>query len=138
MKLARCSTLAVIIMLVSMLAAATGTAADSPKPVIIKFPAFSLSPGEKIAGITVKTSEGHLMTGCMPGRWRCDYRGSLIHCFSLHPQYAVGMTGLLPEIIVRDLMSGKSNLSIEASVEYLDDNGKEYSKEFNSSDLIIK
>ena len=127
-----------VTVLASMFLASTVTAADYATPVIIKFPAFSLSPGQKVAGVTVKTSQGRLYTGCLPGRWRCEYGGSSIHCFSLHPQYAVALTGLLPEIIVRDISGSGSQLAIEASIEYLDDNGKGYSKEFNSSDLIIK
>jgi hypothetical protein len=132
------SFLLIVTVLATIFIADMGTAADYAAPVSIRFPAFSLSPGEKITGITVHTSQGRLFTGCLPGRWGCEYKGSLIHCFSLHPQYAIALTGLLPEIIVRDISGSGSQLAIEASIEYLDDNGKGYSKEFKTSELIVK
>ncbi len=130
------------LVLVFLLAASLGVAfADNTgqgRPVSIRFPAFSLNPGEKISGMTVKTSKGRLITGCLPRRWSCEHRGNVLHCYSLHPSYAIALTGLLPEIIVRDISDSGGQLTIEASIEYIDADGKEYSKEFKESDLIVK
>ncbi len=104
----------------------------------IRFPAFSLSPGEKVSGVKVKTSQGRLVHSCLPGRWRCEYKGNTIHCFSLHQSHAITLTGRLPELIVMDIPAGAGQLTIEASVQMLSGDGNEYSKEFRESELIIK
>jgi hypothetical protein len=104
----------------------------------VKFPAFSLNPGEKIAGIKVRSSYGQIIHSCLPGRWRCEYQENNIHCFCLHQSHAIALTSLLPELFVRNIPSSVYQLSIEATVEYLTDDGKEYSKEFREGDLIIK
>ena len=104
----------------------------------IRFPAFSLSPGDKVAGIKVKTSRGRIFTSCLPGRWRCEHQGNSIHCYALHPTHAVALTGLLPEIIIRDVPGNASKPSIEASVECLDGSGREFSREFREDELIVK
>ncbi len=135
-------SLLTIMVLVFLITVSLGVAfADNTgqgRPVSIRFPAFSLSPGEKISGITLKTSKGRLVNGCLPRRWSCEHRDNVLHCFCLHPSYAIALTGLLPEIIVRDIPNSGGQLTIEASIEYLDGDGKEYSKEFNAADLIIK
>jgi hypothetical protein len=116
-------------------------AADNPglgRSLSIRFPAFSLSPGEKVSGIKMKTSHGYLRSSCLPGRWTCEYQGNTVHCFSLHQSYAVALTGLLPELFIRDIPSSARQLVIEASVELLGDDGREYSREFRESELIIK
>ena len=104
----------------------------------VRFPAFSLSPGEKIAGFKVRSSHGHIIYSCLPGRWRCERDGNTLHCFSLHQTHAIALTGLLPELFIRNIPDRVSQLSLEVSLEYLDDNGKEYSKEFREGELIIK
>jgi len=107
-------------------------------PLSIRFPAFSLSPGERVSGITVKTSRGTLSSSCLPSRWTCDHKGSSIHCYSRHPSYATAMTGRLPEILVRDLPNDGRTLGIEASVEYLGGDGSVSTKDVRITDLIIQ
>ena len=104
----------------------------------VKFPAFSLSPGEKISGITVKSSHGQIIHSCLPGRWRCEGKGNALHCFSLHQSYAIALSSLLPELFIRNIPTSAYQLSIEATVEFLNNDGQEYSKEFREGDLIIK
>jgi hypothetical protein len=135
-KVCRVAILSVAALL--LLAGSTGPAVAAGRQVSIRFPAFSLSPGERVCGIKVKTSSGRLATGCRPNRWTCDYAGSMVHCYSLHPAYAVAITGMLPEILVRDVTTGADSLSIEASVEYIDGSGREYSKEMRTTDMIIQ
>jgi len=121
--------------------AAVPASADitAPGPTIsIRFPAFSLNPGQKISGFKIKSSRGRLLSSCLPTRWTCEYQGKTIHCFSIHPSYATAMTGRLPEIFVKDLPASGTQLTIEASVEYLEGDGSERSQEFKESDLIIK
>jgi len=69
-------------------------AAGGDRQVSIRFPAFSLSPGERVSGITVTTSSGRLSAGCRPSRWTCEQNAATIHCFSLHPTYAIALTGM--------------------------------------------
>jgi hypothetical protein len=123
---------------VVLLAGGMGQAAAGGGQVSIRFPAFSLSPGERVCGIKVKTSSGRLATGCRPNRWTCDYAGSTVHCYSLHPTYAVAITGMLPEVLVREIKTSADSLLIEASVEYIDGSGREYSREMRTSDMIIQ
>ncbi len=104
----------------------------------IRFPAFSLTPGQKISGFKLKSSRGRLQSSCLPSRWTCENQGKTLHCFTIHPSYATAMTGRLPEIFVRDLPASGSQLTIEASIEYLEGDGSERSGEFKESDLIIK
>lgn len=131
-----------ILILAALLAGSNAASAvENPgqgRSLSVRFPAFSLNPGEKIAGIKVKASQGQITHSCLPGRWRCEKQGNTLHCFSLHQSYAIALTGLLPELFIRNIPSNVGQLSIEATVEYLDDNGKEYSKEFKEGDLIIK
>ena len=104
----------------------------------VRFPAFSLSPGEKVSGITVKTSQGKLSNSCLPSRWTCDRKSDSIHCYSMHKDYATAMTGRLPELFVLNLPDDGRQLSLEASVEYVDSDGRAYTKEFSGADLIVK
>jgi hypothetical protein len=132
----------IIVLLMCLLAGIpAASAVNNPgqgRSLSIRFPAFSLSPGEKVSGVRVKTSQGRLVHSCLPGRWTCESRGNAIHCFSLHQSHAVALTGLLPELFIRDIPSDAGELSIEASVELLSPDGKESLKEFRESDLIIK
>ncbi len=124
-----------------LLAASMAEAADAPGHGLvlsIRFPAFSLNPGDKVSGIKVKTSHGRLVSSCRPARWTCEHQGNSIHCYSLHPSYAVAVTGLLPEIIVRDVPENEPKPTIEASAECLDGSGREYIREFREDELIIK
>jgi hypothetical protein len=117
------------------------SAVDNPgqgRSLSVRFPAFSLNPGEKIAGFKVKSSHGQIVYSCLPGRWRCEKQEKTLHCFCLHQTHAIALTGLLPELFIRNIPDRVSQLSLEVSLEYLDDNGKEYSKEFREGDLIIK
>ncbi len=103
----------------------------------VRFPAFSLSPGEKVSGIKVKSSSGRIITGCRPGRWTCEQKGNIVHCYALHPSYAVALTGLLPEIIIHDLPDERKP-TIEATAEFVDSNGRQYTREFREDELIVK
>lgn len=117
------------------------SAVDNPgqgRSLSVKFPAFSLNPGEKIAGIKVKTSQGQLTHSCLPGRWRCDRQGDTLHCYCLHQSYAIALTGLLPELFITNIPGSVSQFSIEATVEYLSSDGNAFSREFREGDLIIK
>lgn len=116
-------------------------AADNPgqgRSLLVKFPAFSLNPGEKIAGIKVKTSQGEITNSCLPGRWRCDSQGDSLHCYCIHQSFAIALTGLLPELFIRNIPGNVSQFSIEATVEYLSSDGNAFSREFREGDLIIK
>lgn len=139
--LAKASRIAILVIAVAVLLLAGSArpgAAGGGRQVSIRFPAFSLSPGERVCGIKVRTSSGRLSAGCRPNRWTCEYAGSAVHCYSLHPIYAVAITGMLPEVLVRDITTSVDSLTIEASVEYIDGSGKEYSREIRTSDMIIK
>jgi hypothetical protein len=116
--------------------ASTAASAGSGHSISIRFPAFALSPGERISGVTMSTSAGRPVTGCRPNRWTCDHEGNTIHCYTIHPQYAIGISGMLPEFFVRN--ANDDTLSIQASVEFLDNDGREYTKDFRKDDLIIK
>lgn len=117
-------------------ALADGT--DKGRSVTVRFPAFSISPGERISGMKLKASQGRIHVGCRPNRWTCDQTEGFVHCYTLHQTYALGISGMLPETIVTHLSGDGRQLSLEASVEFIDNNGKEYSKEIRESDLIIK
>lgn len=130
-----------LILAVLIAAIHVASAAENPgqgRSLSVKFPAFSLNPGEKIAGIKVRASHGQIIHSCLPGRWRCENKENTLHCFCLHQSHAIALTGLLPELFIRNIPSSVGQLSIEATVEYLDDNGKEYSREFSEGELIIK
>ncbi len=104
--------------------------------VTVRFPAFALSPGERIMGVRLSASAGRIFAGCHPNRWTCDGNGSEIHCYSLHPTYATAISGMLPEFIVSNNDGGRP--SLQASVEFIDNNGKEYSREMREGDLIVR
>jgi len=112
--------------------------ADMGRSVSVKFPAFSISPGERVSGMKLRASQGRVHVGCRPTRWTCDQAEGFVHCYTLHQTYALGISGMLPETIVTNLTSDGRQLSLEASVELIDSNGKEYSKEIRESDLIIR
>jgi hypothetical protein len=126
-----------VVLLASMVPFASIAGAEQGRQVSIRFPAFSLSPGERVSGIKVAVSQGHLRAGCRPNRWTCDYSGPSVHCYSLHETYATGITGMLPEVIVRDV-PGSGSLSIQASVELLDNDGRRSERTFSESELIIR
>lgn len=117
-------------------AIADGT--DKSRSVSVKFPAFSINPGERISGMKIRASKGTIHIGCRPTRWTCDRTGGFAHCYALHQAYALGISGMLPETIITNLTNDGRQLSLEASVEFIDNNGKEYSKEIRESELIIK
>ncbi len=126
-----------LVFIIMLKAGMTGDAVGSELSLSVRFPAFSLSPGEKVAGIKVKTSLGRLVPSCRPGRWTCEHHGNSVHCYALHPSYAVALTGLLPEIIIKDLPDGRKP-SIEATAECVDGNGREYTREFREDEMIVK
>lgn len=128
--------LAVVIIASAICWAVPVFSADGSGKFSIRFPAFSLSPGERIAGVQLKVSEGRIYSGCKPNRWTCDRDGTSIHCYSLHPQYATAISGMLPEFIVRNVAG--ASLSIDASVEFIDNDGKEYSRDIRQDELIIR
>ncbi len=130
-------TLTMYIAFIILVAGMTGIADSSGRSLSVRFPAFSLSPGEKVTGIKVKASHGHLVPSCRPGRWTCDHMGNSVHCYALHPSYAVALTGLLPEIIVKDLPDERRPI-IEASAECVDGSGREYTRDFREDQMIIK
>jgi hypothetical protein len=133
---------AVLIKVLAFLILLTGVAAaaDSGRgmSLSIRFPAFSLNPGEKVSSIKVKTSHGRLVSSCRPGRWTCEHQKNFVYCYALHPSHAVAMTGLLPEIFVRDIPDNRGRPTIEASAECLDGSGRKYTREFREDELIIK
>ncbi len=120
-----------------LLAAGTIGVASGGLSLSVRFPAFSLSPGEKVSGVKVKTSSGRLVPSCRPRSWTCEHEGNSVHCYALHPSYAVALTGLLPEIFVKDLPDERKP-TIEATAECLDGNGREYTREFREDEMIVK
>jgi len=130
------AVLAVIIIASAICWSVPALGAEGGNKFSIRFPAFSLSPGERIAGVRLNVSEGHIYSGCGPNRWTCDRDGTSIHCYSLHPQYATAISGMLPEFIVRN--AAGASLSIDASVEFIDNDGKEYSRTIRQDELIIR
>lgn len=134
--------IAVIIFLLCLIAGIpTAYAVNNPghgRSLSIRFPAFALSPGEKVSGIRVKISQGRIVHSCLPGRWTCEQQRQSIHCYSLHRMHAVALTGLLPDFFIRDIPDSAAELSIQATVELLNQDGDEYTKEIDESDLIIK
>jgi hypothetical protein len=86
----------------------------------------------------LRASQGSIHVGCRPNRWTCDQTGGFAHCYALHQTYAVGISGMLPESIITNLTNDGRQLTFEASVEFIDNNGKEYTKEIRESDLILK
>jgi hypothetical protein len=117
-------------------ALADGT--NKGRSVSVRFPAFSISPGERISGMKLRASQGRIHVGCRPNRWTCDQIEGFVHCYALHQTYALGISAMLPETIVTHFSGDGRQLSLEASVEFIDNSGKEYSKEIRESDLIIK
>jgi len=130
-----------ILLILLLTGVPAASAADNPgldRSLSIRFPAFSLNAGEKIAGIKVRSSHGQIIHSCLPGRWTCETQGNSVHCYCLHQSHAIAMTGRLPELFVRNIAGSVSQLTIEATVEYLDSSGNAYSKDFRESELIIK
>jgi hypothetical protein len=131
-----------LLLLIVLLACfSSAFAAENPGPgrsLAIRFPSFSLSPGERVLGVKMKTSKGEVVPSTMPGSWRCEYQENEIHCFGLHQSYALTLTAMLPEIIIRDIPVRTGQIVIEASVELVDGDGREYSRDFRESELIIK
>ena len=130
-----------LLFLLLLIVASAASAADNPGQggsLSVRFPAFSLNAGEKVAGITVRSSHGQIMSSCLPGRWRCEHQGNAIHCFCLHQSHAIALTSLLPELFVRNIPGSVNHLSIDATVDFLDSGGSAFSKEFKEGDLIIK
>lgn len=141
MKETRMYLKSLLILAVLMTGIQSASAVENPgqgRSLSVKFPAFSLNPGEKIAGIKVKTSQGQISNSCLPGRWRCDHQGDTLHCYCLHQSYAIALTGLLPELFITNIPGSVSQFSIEATVEYLSSDGNAFSREFKEGDLIIK
>lgn len=130
----------IVIVSVSLcfLTVALAEGSDKSRSVTVKFRPFSLSPGERVSGMKLKVSQGRIHVGCRPNRWTCDQIEGFVHCYALHQTYALGISGMLPETIVTHLSGDGRTLSLEASVEFIDNNGKEYSKEIRESELIIK
>jgi len=108
------------------------------RSVTVRFPAISINAGERITGMKLRASQGNIHVGCRPNRWACEQTGGYVHCYTLHQTYAIGISGMLPESIITNLSSNGSQLSFEASVQFIDNSGSEYSKEIRESDLIIK
>lgn len=131
-----------ILLLMALLAGiSSASAVENPgkgRSLTIRFPAFSLNPGERVSGITLKASQGKMTPSAMPGQWRCEYQDNFIHCFSLHQSSAVALTGMLPELVVLDIPISARQIIFEASVQLLNNDGKEYSREFQESELVIK
>ncbi len=125
-----------VVLIILLTAGMAGTASGG-NSLSVRFPAFSLSPGEKVSGIRVKSSFGRLFTGCRPGRWTCENKGSTVHCYALHPSYAVALTGLLPEIIINDIPDDRKP-AIEATAECVDGSGRQYTREFREDEMIVK
>lgn len=111
---------------------------DKGRSVTVRFPAFSISPGERIAGVKLKTAKGRIHTGCMPHRWTCDRSESAVHCYTLHPTFALGISGMMPEMIISHLPADSGQPSLEASVEFIDGSGKEYSKDVRQDELSVR
>ena len=113
-----------LILQISLLACVAGAAsagnAEQGRSVTVKFPAFSISPGERISGVTLKTSEGRIHTGCTPNRWTCDRSATSVHCYTLHSTFALGISGMLPEMIISHLPEDGGGPALEASVEFID------------------
>ncbi|MDH4164052.1 MAG: hypothetical protein OEW15_15385 [Nitrospirota bacterium] len=114
----------------------TDAGAEKARSVTVRFPAFSISPGDRISGMKLKISQGRIHTGCVPNRWTCDRTETAVHCYTLHPTFALGISGMLPEMIISGLSDDRP--SIEAAVEFIDGSGKEYSKDIRQDELIIR
>jgi len=104
--------------------------------VSIRFPSFSLSPGERLTGMKMTISRGELLVTYRPNRWVCDrFETTTIHCYSVHPSYATSNSGMLPEVFVRN---APDKFSVSGIVEIINNDGKEYTRDFGESELIIK
>jgi hypothetical protein len=129
-----------IAVIASALASLFGTAgaeiANANRNLTVRFPAFALSPGERISGVRLTASAGSIYAGCRPNRWTCETNDHSIHCFSLHPTYATAISGMLPEFIIRN--STSVYLSLDATVEFIDNDGKEYSRQIREEELIVR
>jgi hypothetical protein len=114
------------------------------KKMLLKFRAFSIMPGEKIVGTLVTVSNGKITYVYVPRGWSWQYSGipgykHIIHCFSPNSSYAVTATGMLPEVSISDMSSLKGKpLNIEASIEIEGEDGKEYSRQMQESELNIQ
>lgn len=123
------------VLFAGIVCAAAAHGADRPRSLSVRFPAFALSPGERIAGVTLTSSSGLPVPGCTPNRWRCDREGNTTHCYTMHPTYATAISGMIPEFIVP---GPRDAVSLQASVEFIDNDGKEYSREIRQDDLIVR
>lgn len=133
----RSMIVAVLLAFTGLVLVGSNAGAEQGRQVSIRFPAFSLNPGERVSGIKVSVSQGSLRASCRPNRWTCDYSGTSVHCYSPHPTYATGITGMLPEVFIRDL-PGSGTPSIQASVEMLDSDGRMYERPFSESEMLIR
>jgi len=113
------------------------------KKLRIRIPPFSMSAGEKIVGFKLTLTNGRATQSVYPRGWNCQLTGvagekQTFYCFAPNALSALYMSEKLPEISIFDMssVSGKP-LGIEATVEIENDFGKQYSKEFQESDLSI-
>lgn len=130
------ATIVLVTVLLVALGSGAAECAGEGRRISVRFPAFSLSPGERISGVKLTAPGSSPSAGCRPNRWTCDHAGDTIHCYSQHPTYATAISGMIPEFFLTDNTGG--SLSITASVEFVDNDGKEYSRDISSRDLIIR
>ncbi len=123
-----------------------GNAADHSgryKQLLVKIPAFTMNPGEKIVGVEVSLTGGRVTHAFFPRGWVCNLMNSgkgsqLYYCSSPHSSYAITNSAKLPTISIDD-MSGTAGMTfgVEAQIELERADGQRFTKQLRESDLSI-
>ncbi len=75
----RVPVLPIVVLCAGLVGAGAAESSDRSGQVSVRFPAFALSPGERIAGVKPTSSDGRIFAGCQPNRWTCEEQGNTMH-----------------------------------------------------------
>lgn len=139
------SLLAILALAFLLLISQQGSAEDMAqyKRLRIRIPPFSMTAGDKIVGFKLTLTNGRATQSVYPRGWNCQLTGvagrkQTLYCFAPNSSLAITMSERLPEMSILDMSSVSGNpLGVEVTVEIENNFGKEYSKEFQESDLSI-
>ncbi len=136
----------IIVLVISLCGYQAGNAAEHSvryKQFLVKIPAFTMNPGEKIVGVEISLTGGRVTQAFFPKGWVCNLMNSgrgnqLYSCSSPHSTYAITNSAKLPTLSIDDLSSaGGMTFGVEAQIELEKIDGQRYTKQLRESDLSI-